>query len=66
MLVPPTSLLEAFNRMTGAMTDRIFANCHESRTLGAMRDALLPGLVSGEVGVGGATTVCSHSGEMQS
>ena len=51
LLLPPTSLLEAFNRMTGAMTDRIFANCHESRTLGAMRDALLPGLVSGEVGV---------------
>ena len=51
LLVPPTSLLAAFDRVAGAMTDRIFANCHESRTLGALRDILLPRLVSGEVGV---------------
>ncbi len=53
LLVPPTSLLAAFDRMAGAMTDRIFANCHESRTLGALRDTLLPRLVSGEMRVGG-------------
>ena len=32
-------------------TDRLFANCHESRSLAAQRDALLPRLVSGEFGV---------------
>ena len=54
LLVPPTSLLAAFDRMAGAMTDRIFANCHESQTLGALRDTLLPRLVSGEMRVGGS------------
>ena len=30
---------------------RIFANCNESRTLTALRDALLPKLLSGELRV---------------
>jgi type I restriction enzyme S subunit len=38
------------------MIDRIIANIHESRTLAALRDALLPKLLSGELRVPAAHT----------
>ena len=50
-LVPSDKVLEAFNEAAKQFTDRLFANCHESRALAAQRDALLPGLVSGELKV---------------
>ena len=49
MLLPPIGVLAAFNAQAGAITNRIFANCHEAHTLTALRDALLPNLVSGEL-----------------
>ncbi len=51
ILVPAAGVLREFNQQTGHLTDRLFANCHESRVLAEMRDALLPKLVSGEVRV---------------
>ena len=50
-LVPGKSVLAEFNDYAAT----IFSRCHrmeqESITLAAQRDALLPGLVSGEVGI---------------
>ena len=37
--------------MVQPLVDQIIANIHESRTLAALRDALLPKLLSGEVRV---------------
>ena len=51
IMVPPDGVFRAFNQQAGHLTDRLFANCHESRSLAAQRDALLPRLVSGEFGV---------------
>ena len=51
ILMPPDDALSAFDDIASDMTGRIFANCHESRTLAAMRDTLLPRLLSGEVRV---------------
>lgn len=48
---PSEPALEAFNESVEPMLDRIVANIHESRTLAATRDLLLPKLMSGEVRV---------------
>ena len=48
---PAEPIVEDFQRVAGPMLDRIVANIHESRVLGALRDALLPKLVSGEMHV---------------
>ena len=49
--VPSIGLALAFEGMVRPLMDRILANLKESRALAAERDALLPGLVSGEVAV---------------
>lgn len=49
--LPPESLAAEFTAMIRPMIDRIIANIHESRTLAALRDALLPKLLSGELRV---------------
>ena len=46
--VPPAEIAEAFENTVRPALDRIVANIHESRALAAMRDALLPRLISGE------------------
>jgi type I restriction enzyme S subunit len=51
LLKPPYAMVEAFDRLSKKLTDRLFAACHESRTLAALRDALLPKLISGELRV---------------
>ena len=51
LMVPSSEALGAFDWLTCKLTSKLFGNCHESRTLAAQRDALLPGLVSGAVGV---------------
>ena len=50
-LMPPDRVVEAFDRIAKPLTDRLFGACHESRTLAALRDALLPKLISGEIRV---------------
>ncbi len=42
-------VIRAFETALGPLMNRILGNMTESRTLAAQRDALLPGLVSGEV-----------------
>ena len=46
---PPTSLAERFEQMAFPFDQRVENNEHESRTLAALRDALLPKLISGEI-----------------
>lgn len=60
LCLPSGPVLEAFNECVEPMLDRIVANIHESRTLGATRDLLLPKLMSGEVRVKDAE---KHVGE---
>ena len=48
---PKRNIVNAFESLSRALDDRIESNVAESRTLAAMRDTLLPKLVSGEVRV---------------
>ncbi|MGK0617737.1 restriction endonuclease subunit S [Meiothermus cerbereus] len=50
-VVPPRSLVEEFERRAAPLDSRIEVIDHESRTLAALRDALLPKLISGELRV---------------
>jgi len=52
-LWPGNILVEVFSRLTKPITVKIATNWRESRTLAALRDTLLPKLISGEVRVGG-------------
>jgi type I restriction enzyme S subunit len=50
-LIPPTRLVGAFTAITEPMFDQINRNIDQSRTLAALRDTLLPKLLSGELSV---------------
>jgi type I restriction enzyme S subunit len=47
--LPPSGTREAFDRVVGPLLDRIAANAHESHSLAAAQNTLLPRLVSGEL-----------------
>jgi type I restriction enzyme S subunit len=49
MLVPPPEVTRAFDALVEPLTARILANGSQSRTLGELRDALLPRLMSGDI-----------------
>jgi type I restriction enzyme, S subunit len=49
--IPPTSLIQAFTSITRPLLAHVNHNTDESRTLAALRDTLLPKLLSGEVRV---------------
>jgi type I restriction enzyme S subunit len=51
VLVPPKRLMDAFQRQVEPLHECVVSNLHESRTLAALRDALLPKLLSGELRV---------------
>ena len=51
VLVPPRPVLEAFGSIVGPLDAKIVSTAQESRTLVALRDALLPKLISGELRV---------------
>ena len=51
VVLPCPAVMSAFHGVADALFSRIVANERESRTLAAMRDTLLPKLVSGEVRV---------------
>lgn len=48
---PPDDLLQKFNCVVEPLFQKVYTNLHESRTLAALRDALLPKLLSGELRV---------------
>jgi type I restriction enzyme S subunit len=50
-VVPPRGLVKEFERQVAPLDDRIEVIDQESRTLAALRDTLLPKLISGELRV---------------
>ena len=54
VVVPPGKVLAAFNKHCQPWYERIVAAKRESRNLAALRDSLLPKLISGEFRVAGA------------
>jgi type I restriction enzyme S subunit len=51
VIVPPLGLIREFNSQVQPMMEMILQNLQQSHTLAALRDALLPRLMSGEVRV---------------
>lgn len=49
VLVPPRPLLDAMTRTMSPLIDKLIGNRIQSRTLGTLRDTLLPKLLSGEL-----------------
>ena len=49
VLLPQIELRSAYDFMVESLFDRIFHNLYENQTLSALRDKLLPKLVSGEI-----------------
>lgn len=49
VVIPPKNVAKAFTSQIRASVDHIIASIHESRTLAALRDTLLPKLLSGEI-----------------
>jgi type I restriction enzyme S subunit len=54
IVVPPEQIASAFTDAIRPAMERIIACVHESRTLAALRDTVLPKLLSGEIRVKGA------------
>jgi type I restriction enzyme S subunit len=52
--MPPESVATAFSKKIQPAVNRIIEAIHESRALAALRDALLPKLISGELRVSNA------------
>ncbi|MDY0391870.1 MAG: restriction endonuclease subunit S [Candidatus Bipolaricaulis sp.] len=50
-VAPPVELQKAFGRFAAPLLSRVSVNERESRTLAALRDTLLPKLISGEIRV---------------
>ncbi len=55
VVLPPSGILDAFNRDCQPLLNRILSNHGESRTLATLRDTLLPKLLSGELSVAGGS-----------
>jgi type I restriction enzyme S subunit len=51
VIVPPKPMLDDFQKQVEPLHRRVVSNLKESRTLAALRDALLPKLLSGELRV---------------
>ena len=51
VIEPKTELVDSFGLLLLSLDQRIRSNTAESHALAAQRDALIPKLVSGEVGV---------------
>jgi type I restriction enzyme S subunit len=57
VVVPPVTLATAFEEVTHPMLIKIAANVLEAQTLGALRDTLLPRLISGQLSLVGDRTL---------
>lgn len=51
VVLPPEPIATEFNKLVQQMAEKIISNVHESRTLAALRDTLLPQLISGQLRV---------------
>jgi type I restriction enzyme S subunit len=54
IILSDEKVLATFNRLAEPLSKRIVKNKQESRTLAALRNALLPKLMSGEINLNGA------------
>jgi len=54
IVVPSPELIETFGRIVGPLHEKTLNCICESRTLAALRDTLLPKLISSELRVGDA------------
>ena len=61
ILVAAGSMMKAFEDLLSPIFEHWILNLHESRTLAALRDALLPKLISGEVRVPDAERMIDHA-----
>ena len=61
VIIPPRDLTLAYDESVAPILEKIHANLMQSRTLTALRDALLPKLISGDIRVGGAEGVAAPS-----
>jgi type I restriction enzyme S subunit len=52
VVLPPTFIAMEFTELTRKAVSRIVASTHENRTSAALRDSLLPQLISGEIRLG--------------
>jgi len=55
VVLPPESIAAEFNHQVQKMAEKIISNIHMSRTLIALRDTLLPRLISGRLRIDGLT-----------
>jgi type I restriction enzyme S subunit len=62
LLLPPDQVVREFDQLVKPLVDNIFMNSHESRTLAALRDALLPKLIRGEMRVKNAERFLKERG----
>ncbi len=60
VLFPPLPVQQAFAQTVGPMFQRMEANATESKTLAALRDTVLPKLMSGELRVFDAEKLVGH------
>ena len=51
VVLPPEQIATEFNKQVQQMAEKIMSNVHKSRTLAALRDTLLPRLISGQLRV---------------
>ena len=51
LVIPPNDVLDEFHRKADALYAKMDGASNQSRTLAALRDALLPKLISGELRV---------------
>ena len=57
IVIPPKKIVQKFDQTVGGDLEKIRINLFESRTLGILRDSLLPKLMSGEISVNGVKSV---------
>ncbi len=57
--LPPVHLAQVFEDVAGPLLRRTIHNVHQNRTLSRLRDALVPKLISGDLGVGGLEKIAT-------
>ncbi|MEI7773818.1 MAG: restriction endonuclease subunit S [Verrucomicrobiota bacterium] len=56
-VLPPAATVRSFSRFAGSIFEQISVNLKQSRTLAALRDTLLPRLLSGELSVADISSI---------
>jgi len=60
LVAPPPNVLAAFGHLAKPFYERLVSNVHELRTLAALRDTLLPRLISGELRISDAERIAGR------